>query len=334
MHDRVEDDAAAGPPQPRAQEPEHAHAGHRRRQRRHLEHRPREPLLQLAPDGPRLVDAEHGRERDELVGAQPRHQRRLHLRPEAGSSNARAKPSELTSARPSGTRSSSTARAVMPPRARLSASSGAWKSFSARKPTTHTSPPSRRSPAAIVSGTTADGLSAPTAVGSSRFCSRSPVYGYAPSIALLNHSIAAATPSRPTAAYGWPSPSPAERLARPLDPLGRVAEHVDRARAEVRGPDALGQHEHAGALLGEPHRGGQPRQPGARDDDVVVTHRGTCSTSSSPWKIQSSSRAWRSWSPYRIGHTPFQRSCRKPRSEPVASAPSSRSTACRMPVAR
>jgi hypothetical protein len=87
------------------------------------------------------------------------------------------------------------------------------------------------------------------------------------------------------------------RLGRSLDPVRRVAEHVDRARAQVRRPHALGQHEHARAALGEPHRGRQAGQPGPSDDDVVVAHPGTCSTSSRPWKIQSSSRAWRSWSP-------------------------------------
>ena len=97
---------------------------------------------------------------------------------------------------------------------------------------------------------------------------------------------------------------PAERLARALHARGRVTEHVDRARAEVRRADALGHDEHARAGLGEPHGRGQPREPGADHDHVVMAHAGTspfstgrCSTSSSPWKIQSSSRAWRSWSP-------------------------------------
>ena len=90
----------------------------------------------------------------------------------AGSSNARAYPSELASARPAGASSSSTARASIPDRPRLSASSDAWKSLSARRPTTHTG--SEPAPAAIDGGTSADGLSAPTAVGRNRFWSSPP----------------------------------------------------------------------------------------------------------------------------------------------------------------
>ena len=60
-------------------------------------------------------------------------------------------------------------------------------------------------------------------------------------------------------------------------------------------------------------RRSRPRRSGARPS---LCHRlesidGRCSTSSTPWKIQSSRRAWRSWSPYSTGHIPFQRSCRK-----------------------
>ena len=107
-----------------------------------------------------------------------------------------------------------------------------------------------------------------------------------------------------------------DRVARALDAVGRVAEDVDRAAGQVRRAHALGEHEHAGAPLGRPHRGAEPGEPRADDDDVGdhagwatasgsvsggVGRRcgsaGRCSTSSSPWKIQSSRRAWRSWSP-------------------------------------
>ena len=79
------------------------------------------------------------------------------------------------------------------------------------------------------------------------------------------------------------------RVERPVDAVWRIPEHVDRARAQVRRADALGEHDHALAALGQPHGRNQPGEPGADDDD-----HGRCSTSSSPWKIQSSSRAWRS----------------------------------------
>ena len=62
----------------------------------------------------------------------------------------------------------------------------------------------------------------------------------------------------------------ADRFGGPLDALGCVAEHIDRARAQVRRADALGQHEHTRAVLGEPYRGGQPGQAGADHDDVVM----------------------------------------------------------------
>ena len=103
----------------------------------------------------------------------------------------------------------------------------------------------------------------------------------------------------------------AQRVERPLDPVGRVAEDVDRRAREMGRADALGEHEHARAGLREPDRRAQPREARPDDDDVVVAHAwttssalafaasasGRCSTSSRPWKIQSSSRAWRSWSP-------------------------------------
>ena len=65
--------------------------------------------------------------------------------------------------------------AATPARDTLSARYGAWKSRSTRKPTTSIGSSERRSPAAIVAGTTADGRAAPTAVGRRRFSPRSPV---------------------------------------------------------------------------------------------------------------------------------------------------------------
>ena len=110
----------------------------------------------------------------------PRAQPRADLRDDLAAEGrvverARVARARSTSRRASGTRSSSIARAVNPTRVSLSASSAGWKSFSARKPTTQIGSSRRRSPAAIVSGTTADGRATPTAVGSSRFSSMSPV---------------------------------------------------------------------------------------------------------------------------------------------------------------
>ncbi len=136
-------------------------------------------MLERGPHAVRIGDAQHGGERDALLGAElAGEDLRDDLAAEGGIVESRARtPSELASTRPSGTRSSSTARAVTPPpaRASVSASSAGWKSLSARKPTTQTGPPARRSPRAIVSGTTAEGRGTPTAVGSSRFSSIEPV---------------------------------------------------------------------------------------------------------------------------------------------------------------
>ena len=126
----------------------------------------------------RVGDAEHGRERDALLGAQPARrdlghdlaaERRIVER--AGEAErvdvgaALGHEVELDRAR----------RHARAERASPSASSAGWKSLSARKPTTQTGAPSRRSPPAIVSGTSAEGRGTPTAVGSSRFSSSPPV---------------------------------------------------------------------------------------------------------------------------------------------------------------
>ena len=132
----------------------------------------------------------------------------------------------------------------------------------------------------------------------------------------------------------------AELLDRPqrlAHELGRIAEHIDRPGREVRRTDALGEHADARTALRQPRRRGQPGTPGADHDRVEVqllSHVGRCSTSRIPWKIQSSSRAWRSWSPYSTGHTPFQRSSRKSRNDRSACPAVSPSSSCRMPVAR
>ena len=87
-----------------------------------------------------------------------------------------------------------------------------------------------------------------------------------------------------------------QRLRRALHRLGSEAEHVDRRRREMRRADAPGDHEHPLALVGQPERRRQAGEAGA-DHDGVVAHVGKCWTPSRPWKIQSSSRACRSWSP-------------------------------------
>ena len=96
---------------------------------------------------------------------------------------------------------------MTPARARLAAHSAAWNSRSERVPTTHTWPSAEEaSPAAIVSGTSADGRSAPTPVGSSMFFSVSPMYRYPGSGPAatheVNHRTASATASTPSSAYG------------------------------------------------------------------------------------------------------------------------------------
>ena len=245
----------------------------------------------------------------------------------AGSSNPRANPSEFTSARRSGTRSSSTDRAVIPARERLSASSGAMEVL--QRPEAH-----HAHVAAVAEiarrhrlGHHGGRLQRPHR-GRQQQVLVQAAHVREPLLEPLDrrrHAVASDRRVRVILAQ------PGERLARALDPLRRVAEHVDRARAEMGGADALGEHEHTRAALRHPHGGGQAGEADADHDRVV---HGTCSTSSSPWKIQSSSRAWRSWSPYRIGHTPFHRSCRNRRSDSEACSPSSRPTPCRIPVAR
>ena len=125
-----------------------------------------------------------------------------------------------------------------------------------------------------------------------------------------------------------------EGAGRAVDALfAQVAENVHRRRGEVGGAHAPGDDDDLLSLLGEAQSGGQAGEAGA-DHDGVVAHAGRCSTSRMPWKIQSSRRAWRSWSPCRMGCTPFHRSSRKDTSARFASAWSTRSPWCRMPVAR
>ena len=85
----------------------------------------------------------------------------------------RASPSALDSARPVST-SISSERDSIPSRWRLAAQRDTWKSRSARIPTQQTGVVSDRSPGAIVSGNSAEGRAAPTAVGRSVFFSSEP----------------------------------------------------------------------------------------------------------------------------------------------------------------
>jgi hypothetical protein len=119
-------------------------------------------------------------------------------------------------------------------------------------------------------------------------------------------------------------------------PVG-VAEHVDRRRREVGRADALREDNHPLSFLGQTQRRGQAGEARADDDGVVAArpdpnkprasgrHWGRCWTERRPWKIQSSRRAWRSWSPWRIGWTPFHRSSRKSTSAEFAARWSRRS---------
>ena len=68
-----------------------------------------------------------------------------------------------------------------------------------------------------------------------------------------------------------------DRFGGPVDALGCVAEHIDRARAQMRGADPLCQHEDTRAVLRQPYGGAQPRQPRAHHYDVVVAHATTAS---------------------------------------------------------
>ncbi len=114
-----------------------------------------------------------------------------------------------------------------------------------------------------------------------------------------------------------------QRTRRRLDTLGRVSEDVDRAGRQVRRTDALGHHAHARAGLRQAGRGDQAGGAGTDHDRVVAplaphaaasatapvpgSAPDTCpaasgppgrwSTSSTPWKIHSSKRIWRCWSP-------------------------------------
>src|SRR5262249_18247488 len=137
-----------------------------------------------------------------------------------------------------------------------------------------------------------------------------------------------------------------ERARRARDHAVVVAEHVDGGRGEMSCAHAF--REYCDALAGfcEPKRGREPGEPGADHDRLVrglltagsappwVGHSGRCWAPRRPWKIQSSSRACRNWSPWRIGWTPFQRSRRKSSSAEFASCSSSCSKPCRIPVAR
>ena len=85
-----------------------------------------------------------------------------------------------------------------------------------------------------------------------------------------------------------------------LDAIRPISEHVDGPGRQVGRADALCHDAHPRAALGQPCTRGQPGGAHADHDYVEVklaSHVDRCPTSSVPWKIQSSSRAWRSWSP-------------------------------------
>ena len=86
------------------------------------------------------------------------------------------------------------------------------------------------------------------------------------------------------------------------DALRRIPEHVHGAAREMCGSNALCGYRYVGAFLGKPQSCHEPGGSGANHESVVDAPRASsghvrCSTSRRPWKIQSSSRACRSWSP-------------------------------------
>ena len=170
----------------------------------------------------------------------------------SGRSSARASATVLTSTRSNST-SSSTARADTPARCRLSASSAAWKSLSWRRPTTTMGSSRRRSPSAIVTGTSAEGRQAPIGAGEQDVALEAAGVridvGHEvrePRERLADRSLAGAG----VRVVGVVGQEAAERRRRGLDPLRRVAQDVERQRRQVRGARALGEDEHLLAATG------------------------------------------------------------------------------------
>jgi hypothetical protein len=328
--DVVQQHAAARPAQRVAQCREDAHARHRRRQRRDLEDAPAEPVLERRPGRVRVGDAEHGGERDALLGCQPAgrdlgHDLAAEARVVKGAGEAErvdvgaalGHEVELDGARGRGRTG---AREPVGEQRRVEVlerpeADHADRRRVAQVAAGHRRRDERRRSRHADRGRQQHVLLQPAAVG---------VGGERPAGDALGEPVERRGDAvGADAGVGVVRPlghQCGQRLARALDALGCVAEHVDRAGAQVRRADALGDHEHARSGLGDPHRGRQPREPGADHDHVVVAHfaasaagtasprarcsssgslssPGRCSTSSSPWKIQSSRRAWRSWSP-------------------------------------
>ena len=122
-------------------------------------------MLEVRPGAVRVADPEHGRQSNALVGLQLEREPARESGPPGWVIEVPSQPEGVLSAR-SASISASTERALIPDRLRLAAHRAAWKSRSVRVPTTHTRSSSAESPAAIVSGISADGRSTPTAVGS------------------------------------------------------------------------------------------------------------------------------------------------------------------------
>ena len=82
-----------------------------------------------------------------------------------------------------------------------------------------------------------------------------------------------------------------ERSCRAHHPgIAQVAEHVHGGGGEMGRANAAGDDQHSLSAFAQTQRRREPREARA-DDDGVVSHAGTCSTSRMPWKIQSSSLA-------------------------------------------
>ena len=121
----------------------------------------------------RVAQAEHRRQPHALVAVQPRRELRGERGAEVGVVEAPRETERVGVGAIELEVDLDRARRE-PAASRLAAHSAAWKSRSAGVPTMHTGSRRRMSPSAIVSGTSADGRSTPTAVGSRWLCSRSP----------------------------------------------------------------------------------------------------------------------------------------------------------------
>ena len=287
------------------------HARNRRGQGRDLEHGATEPLLELAPHRVRVGDPEHGRKGHALLGREPAGHLARDVAPESGVVEGAREAErvhvgatlghevELDPARAharAGQRVGGQRRVKVLQGPKADDADG--RVVAAEVAAGHGLGHHRRGPPHSDRGRQQQVLLHPAGV---RVGGERP--GRYPLLEPVNGRGHAVRAHQGIGMFGPGLDKRADGVGRALDGLRHVAENVDRARAQVSRADPLGQNEHARPVLGQAHGGGQPGQAGAHHDHVVVAHAaasssgGRCSTSSRPWKIQSSRRAWRSWSP-------------------------------------